>query len=114
MTKSETDILQECRLAASEYGAIMWRNNTGMLKDDNGRPIRYGLCVGSSDLIGIFNGRFVAAEVKKPGWKPSGAAQLKHWQEQLNFIDVVNKAGGIAGVVHSADDVRSLLNKSQN
>lgn len=98
---SETNIVQECRLAASECGAIVWRNNTGALKDQNGRLVRYGLCPGSSDLIGIYKSKFVALEVKIPGKKPR--------PEQVTFINAVIANGGIAGVVTNRADVYALL-----
>lgn len=99
--KTETDIQQECRLAASEAGAIVWRNNVGATKNEYGRLIRYGLCTGSSDLIGIFQGRFLAIEIKRPNEKPTEA--------QENFMTVVNNNGGIAFVARSADDVTNHL-----
>lgn len=98
---SETNILQECRLAVSEMGGIAWRNNTGKLQDSKGRWVTFGLCVGSADLIGIYQGRFLAIECKAPGKNPT--------LEQTNFINAVIKAGGIAGVCRCADDVRKLL-----
>lgn len=100
-TRSETDILQACRLAASEAGAVVFRNNTGKLQDKNGRWVDFGLCVGSSDLIGWYKGKFLAIEVKKPGKKPKS--------QQLNFIDAVNNAGGIAGWVTDESHVHALL-----
>jgi hypothetical protein len=30
----------------------LFRNNTGVLRDANGRPVSFGLCKGSADLIG--------------------------------------------------------------
>ena len=102
--KSEAQIQQEVRVAASQMGAIVWRNNTGALKDRNGRIVKYGLCVGSSDLIGIYKGRFLALELKRKGKNPT--------PKQQNFIDVVNKAGGIAGVVRSVEDLKYLLTNS--
>ena len=99
---SEQDILSLIRLALSERGIISWRNNTGALKDKDGRLIRYGLCPGSSDIIGIMpDGRFLAIEVKKPGKNPT--------PEQLNFIEAVRRHGGIASVVHSPEDLAGLL-----
>lgn len=97
----EVEIQQLVRMEASNLGAIVWRNNTGALKDANGRLVRYGLCPGSSDLIGLFKGRFLALEIKKPGKK----ATVK----QQNFINAVNRAGGIAGVVTSVEDLKNLL-----
>ena len=95
--KTETDVLQECRLAASEAGAIVWRNNVGATKNEYGRLIRYGLCPGSSDLIGIYQGRFLAIEIKRPNQKPT--------KDQVNFMTVVNGSGGIAFIAESPEDV---------
>lgn len=97
----ESNIQQACRMEASRLGAIVWRNNVGKLQDKQGRWVTYGLCVGSSDLIGIFKGRFLALEVKMHGKKPT--------PEQENFLRAVRENGGIAGVVRSIDDVRKLL-----
>ncbi len=64
--KSESVILRETMLAASESGWTLWRNNVGQAWQGasaervgstvvvrNARPIHAGLCVGSSDLIGL-------------------------------------------------------------
>jgi hypothetical protein len=98
----ETNIQQLCRIAASECGAVVFRNNVGKLPDKNGRWVQYGLCVGSSDLIGWDkHGRFLALEVKVPGKNPT--------KEQEVFIGAVIMAGGVAGVVRSPEDVKKLL-----
>ena len=99
---TETDIQNLIRLALSERGILNWRNHTFALKDKDGRLVRGGLCVGSSDIIGIMpDGRFLAIEVKKPGKKPT--------TEQLNFIEAIRRHGGIAGVVHSPEELAGLL-----
>ena len=59
--------------------------------------------IGVSDIICCINGRFVALEVKAPGGK---ATPL-----QLDFIEKVKAAGGIAGVVESVTQVQELLNE---
>ena len=72
------------------------------MTDATGRSYRYGLAVGSSDLIGwTATGRFLAVEVK--------SAKGKATPEQLAFIEAVRAAGGVAGVVRSVDDLRELL-----
>jgi hypothetical protein len=94
--------LQQCRLAASERGARVFRNNTGKLQDKTGRWVDFGLCVGSSDLIGLTqDGRFLAIEVKRPGEKAT--------QAQERFIEMVNSMGGVAFVATSAKDVYDRL-----
>lgn len=63
--------------------------------------VRFGLCPGSADLIGIYDGRFVAMEVKLPGEKPR--------PDQVAFLEHVRSKGGIAGVVTSVQDALDLL-----
>ncbi len=88
--------------AAHASQGRIFRNNTGSVVTQDGRFITFGLCVGSSDLIGWTEieitpemvgqklAVFTAVEVKKKGKKPS--------KEQLNFIRIVSEAGGIAKV----------------
>jgi len=97
MASAETNIMNACMVALSECGAVVWRNNVGMLQDQTGRPIRYGLCVGSADLIGIApDGRFLAVEVK--------TATGRTTEAQDRFIAAVLRRGGRAGVARSASD----------
>ena len=98
---NETAILKACMKEASKCGAIVFRNNTGTLIDKTGRPVKFGLCVGSSDLIGLYKGKFLAIEIKTQ----SGIVK----PEQQNFIDAVNKAGGIGFVASSVDDIKNFL-----
>lgn len=58
---SETEVQAAVRLEYAKRGYRLWRNNTGVLPDRNGRPVRYGLGndspqlnrrLKSSDLIG--------------------------------------------------------------
>ena len=61
---------------------------------------------GQPDLLGCYQGRTLALEVKRPGEKPTALQQavLKKWEA----------AGAIAAVVRSAEDVRELLDGRQN
>ena len=97
MAKSERDIQAAIMLALSKAGCLCWRNNTGVLPDSRGIPVRFGLCPGSSDLIGIGpDGVFVAIEVKTATGKATDA--------QLRFIDAVRARGGRAGIARSPED----------
>jgi hypothetical protein len=49
---SEQQIQQHIRIACSTGATRLWRNNTGTLRDQHGRPVSFGLCKGSADLIG--------------------------------------------------------------
>jgi hypothetical protein len=107
---TEQDIMRSIMLAP--HGCRLWRNNTGAIKDQTGRLVRFGLCTGSSDLIGILPititpemigkriGVFVALEVKTPKGKPT--------EEQINFIQRVRELGGFAGVARSVDEALNI------
>ena len=98
---TEQTIQKQIMIALSLSGCLVFRNNTGAVKDGD-RFIRYGLCKGSSDIIGLTpSGQFLAVEVKKRTGKPT--------KEQLTFIDAINEQGGIAGIARSVEDALLLL-----
>ncbi len=116
----ESDVQQLIQIKAMEYGCHLLRNNSGALKDESGRLVRYGLgnvskqhndSIKSSDLIGFTSvagvAVFTAIEVKRPDWKPSmlNAREVA----QSNFINWVKKNGGIAGFCTSPDQLAKLL-----
>lgn len=83
---------------------VAWvrRINTGAARL-KGFHVRFGF-PGCSDIIGqLMDGRFLAVECK--------AADTKPTPEQQDFIDRVNRHGGLAGVARSIDDVDALLAK---
>ena len=87
--QSESHILNACLIALSAAGCLAWRNNTGVLPDRQGRPIRFGLCVGSSDIIGVApDGKFLAIECKTAIGQPTDA--------QVRFLAAVRRQGGRA------------------
>lgn len=97
----ETNILKLCLMALSQAGCLAWRNNTGALPDRQGRIVRYGLCNGSSDIVGLApDGIFFAVEVKTATGKPT--------TEQLTFIAAIRRQGGRAGVARSPEEAVSL------
>jgi hypothetical protein len=50
----------------------------------------------------------IARKPKKPKSK-SGKKTLKHWEEQEKFLQDVRDAGGIAGIVRTAEEAMQLL-----
>ncbi len=110
---SETAILQAVRLALSRAGVVIFRNQVGALRDADDRVVRFGLCPGSSDLIGwrsvtitpeMVGQRvavFTACEVKTP----TGRTR----PEQTHFLATVRDAGGIAMLVRSAEEAAQVL-----
>ena len=105
--QKETRLQNQIRLAVSENfdNVILWRNHTGAFKSPNGQLVKFGLCPGSADLIGIALqdgvGRFVAMEIKLPGEKPR--------QDQVRFLERVRELGGISGAVTSVEEAIALL-----
>lgn len=111
----ESEIISLIRKAlTAEPGVALWRNNTGMLKDNAGMAVRYGLCRGSADLVGIVKtrsgvGRFFALEVKAPGAKTARRRE----QEQTMFLALVNSMGGHAECVRSVDEALTALMRAR-
>jgi hypothetical protein len=86
--------LNECLVELSKAGATAWRNNTGVLKDAGGRPVKFGLCKGGADIIGIApDGLFLAVECKTD----TGRAN----PDQERFLSIVRARGGRAGIARS-------------
>lgn len=113
-TDSESRVQAEVRLEAAKKGIKLWRNNVGVLQNERGQYVRYGLAndsvrlnkvVKSGDLIGWrpiliqpeHQGKtisqFVSREVKAAGWKYSGNP---HELAQLKWIQAVIADGGDA------------------
>lgn len=81
--------------------------------DRNGRLVRYGLCVGSSDIIAIKPtvitqdmvgqtiGVFVALEVK--------ALKGKTTPAQRRFLSAIRKVGGIGEIVNSVEEAELAI-----
>ena len=94
---SESAIMRAIQLAASTQGHRLFRNNTGLFYTKVGTPVRCGLCVGSSDLVGYTStGRFLAVEVKTTPGRLSN--------DQRAFLMAVVAAGGIGICARSVDD----------
>jgi Holliday junction resolvase len=59
---------------------------------------------GIPDLIGCINGLFIGIEVKDSKNKSYGATEL-----QLHIIELIEGAGGIAGVATSLEEAKELI-----
>lgn len=115
--KLESQIQDEIRLAlGKDPDVALFRNNVGVADVYNPSSgmttkLRFGLCVGSSDLIGIVRvevrgietGRFFALEVKTP----TGSAT----EEQVRFLNLVRKFGGFAAIVTSKEEARAAVER---
>ena len=109
----EHEIQQRIRLACGRGPVRLWRNNTGALVDKQGRFVRFGLCMGSSDLIGLRSlevtpemvgqrlAQFVALEIKAD----SGTVS----PEQKAFLQLVQQLGGLGAVCRSIEQAQAVL-----
>ena len=96
----------------SRHDTTLFRNNVGVAIYEDGRRVRYGLCVGSSDLIGWKTieitpdmvGEKVAVFTALETKSKKGKAQEK----QKNFIRAVLESGGLAGIARTVDDARKI------
>ena len=110
---SEQSIQQHIRLRCSTGPVRLFRNNTGTLYDRQGRPVTFGLAKGSADLIGWTTrtitpdmvGQTVAVFTSLEVKTPTGRVSL----EQRQWMQAVQAAGGIAGVVRSVEDAERLI-----
>lgn len=114
----EQDTQNSIRIEAARHGLTLWRNNSGALRDVTGRVVRYGLgndspavnrVCKSSDLIGLWRGRFVAIECKPPGWRYHGNDRER---AQLAFLELVHRAGGLGCFATCWDDVLKELDNA--
>lgn len=121
---SESRVQSLVRLEAARKACRLWRNNVGVLKDQNGRPVRYGLAndspelnrsLKSGDLIGwrrrvitvadviaaggaITIAQFVSRECKPEDWRPAlSGAKWEHEEAQRQWAAIINADGGDAG-----------------
>src|SRR3978361_871677 len=91
------------------------RTEAGFTVLKNARRASFGLCVGSSDVIGFRTvvitpnlvGKtvavFIAIEVKAAAGRPS--------PKQSAFIRAVQQAGGLAGIARSVDEARAIVDR---
>lgn len=100
----ESGVVSSCLGLLEIIGIQAWRNNTGALKDNKGRLVRYGK-KGSADIIGILpGGKFLSVECKAPGGRVR--------PDQIDFMNMINKNGGLACIVHSCDELMEVLKKN--
>lgn len=103
----QSAILQYLRLR----GAFVLRVNSGAFAGEykgRRRFVRFNSEPGCSDILGILaDGRFLACEVKRPGWKLRAADH--HEQEQASFLEAVRKRGGVGIFATCIEDVERAI-----
>lgn len=127
---SETDQQGLIRAYCARNGIQLERNNVGACRDENGRIIRYGIGndsaqlqrrYKSSDLIGDYQGRYMAVECKALGWtnpfpddaywkgKRSTRKATDREFAQYTFLQHKRARGCIAFFATEPEDVRRTM-----
>lgn len=100
---TEAPVQQEIQVQAARVGCELLRNNSGVMINRAGQPVRFGLgnvsaklnkVRKSPDLIGwTCRGLFIAVDAKPHGWRfnPNHDDEVA----QLNFMEYVIRSGGI-------------------
>lgn len=104
----------------------LFRNNVGEIRDSRGIPVKFGLLPGSADRVGLVGpyGRFLSIEFKRQyrpltseQWAHVAQARLTgecrcarcHQGRQEDWANMINRFGGVAGIVDNGNDARRLV-----
>lgn len=96
----ESDVKKRVRKAVIAAGCQCWVHNI-----DN-RFLSTGMGIGTSDLIVIVPplGRFLAIELKRPGYSPSDVSDA-----QRSFLASVRLFGGVSGIATCESEALALV-----
>lgn len=101
----ESAIVAACLQLLAFRGCFVWRQNQGVMAatyKGRSRVIRFAGVTGISDIVGMTPaGQFLAVECK--------AGRNKATAEQAEFMDRVRRAGGVAFLVYSSDQLLKEL-----
>jgi hypothetical protein len=132
MATPESRASQEVKLrASSQWQCKLFRNNSGMLYNQDGVPVRYGLgnisrkfnsqvkssdeigwtpVLITTDMVGKTMAVFTAFENKTMKFKIRDSYRDGSREAaQLKFINIVKQAHGIAGFTRCSDDVDTAI-----
>lgn len=91
MKQTEAELTSAIRSLLKTVGIFSWKQWQGPMSQPKG----------VSDILGCWNGRFIAIEVKTAGGRVS--------RDQEKFIEAVSRNGGLAFVARSIDEVIERL-----
>lgn len=98
---TEADVTRAIRDLLGVLGIFHWKQWQGPMSHPKG----------VSDILGCWNGKMLAIEVKRPGWKPpqTGTKAHMHYLDQLKFINNIKRSGGIAFFARSVGEAMDEL-----
>ena len=98
----EIDLMNACRLRASELHVMLFRTNVGKVRTQDGRWFDTGLPKGHADLYGILpGGRCIYVETKVKPRKPT--------KEQCQFLIAAINQGAVGCVAYSVQDMVDII-----
>ena len=119
---SESTLLRRLLLASSKLGARLFRNQIGRYRlarpgcmecQRYGRLLSSGMAVGSPDLVGWVSVTITPAHVGQTLAVFVGVeAKTERGQaspQQIAFLAALERAGAVAGVVRSVEELEALL-----
>lgn len=104
----ESSVLKRVQEALWAVGGVhVMRNNVGAIRKGR-RFIRYGLGVGSADVVAIVapTGRWLCIETKRP-------KNSKETEAQTRWLEMVRRYGAIAGVCRSPEEALALVEQAR-
>ncbi len=107
--ESEKGVEIRVRVALAAAGVMVLKHTVGPCWECGAKPNkRQGLGVGCSDLICIVPpfGRFLGIEMKRPG---GGRVS----EEQVRWLAVIRRFGGITGVARSVEEAMALVDEAR-
>lgn len=119
---SESLVMSQVRLAAPALGALLLRNNSGVLPGPNGRPVRFGLGnesaalvarFASPDLVGWTRYTVTPADVGRTVAVMTGIECKtdtgRVTPQQQAWLDRLAADGGVSGVARGPDDLERII-----
>ena len=104
----ESSILDYMNL---QNGCFAFKINTAGIWDPSKKVYRTNknrhIHNGTSDILGVYQGRFFAIEVKRPKTDTNQKTQAS--KNQKAFLEKVSACGGCGYVARSVDDAREIL-----
>jgi VRR-NUC domain len=120
---SESNVLSQVRLAAPALQCTLLRNNQGVLRDERGRPVRFGLGnesaalvarFASPDLVGWTRYTVTPADVGRTIAVMTGIECKtdtgRVTPQQQAWLDRLAADGGVSGVARGRDDLAQIIN----
>jgi hypothetical protein len=98
MGEKENSVKRACLEYLAARGVFAWSNNTGAVRVDGKRFVRFGM-KGSPDILGVTNGgRILCVETKSERGRQTA--------EQREFEEAVRERGGVYVVAKSVLDLQ--------